>query len=94
MFGDGVTTRGAVTVTGCVVPAPAKEELAGDILNKTMTFARSIGRWAMTGLVINCIIGGGFFGVPGELTRFLGRASPIAMLIAAVVMAIIIGRER
>jgi basic amino acid/polyamine antiporter, APA family len=54
-----------------------------------MTFVRSIGRWAMTGLIINGIIGSGFFGVPGELTRLLGRASPIAMLIAALVMAII-----
>jgi hypothetical protein len=33
-----------------------------------MTFIRSIGRWAMTGLVINGIIGSGIFGVPGELT--------------------------
>jgi len=54
-----------------------------------MTFIRSIGRWAMTGLVINGIIGSGIFGVPGELTHLLGRASPIAMVVAALGMAII-----
>ena len=54
-----------------------------------MTFIRSIGRWAMTGLVINGIIGSGIFGVPGELTRLLGRASPLAMMFAALGMAII-----
>jgi len=54
-----------------------------------MAFIRTIGRWAMTGLVINGVIGSGIFGVPGELTRTLGRASPFAMLLAAVVMGII-----
>jgi APA family basic amino acid/polyamine antiporter len=55
-----------------------------------MGFVRSIGRWAMTGLVINCIIGSGIFGVPGELNRLLGRASPVAMILAALIMACII----
>jgi basic amino acid/polyamine antiporter, APA family len=54
-----------------------------------MTFIRSIGRGAMTGLVINSIIGSGIFGVPSELTRLLGRASPIAMVFAACGVAII-----
>lgn len=43
----------------------------------------------MTALVINSIIGSGIFGVPSELTRLLGRASPIAMVVAALTMAII-----
>jgi basic amino acid/polyamine antiporter, APA family len=54
-----------------------------------MTFIRSIGRWTMTALVINCIIGGGIFGVPSELTRLLGRASPIAMIVGALGMSVI-----
>src|SRR5215472_2019570 len=45
----------------------------------------------MTALVINCIIGSGIFGVPSELTRLLGRAGPLAMLIAGLVVAIILG---
>jgi basic amino acid/polyamine antiporter, APA family len=54
-----------------------------------MTFIRSIGRWTMTALVINCIIGSGIFGLSGELTRLLGRASPFAMIFAALGMAVI-----
>lgn len=54
-----------------------------------MAFVRSIGRWTMTALVINCIIGSGIFGVPSELIRLLGRASPLAMVVAAAAMAVI-----
>jgi basic amino acid/polyamine antiporter, APA family len=54
-----------------------------------MAFVRSIGRWAMTALVINCIIGSGIFGLPSELTRLLGRASPFAMIFATLGMAVI-----
>jgi amino acid transporter len=54
-----------------------------------MAFVRSIGRWAMTALVINCIVGSGIFGLPSELTRLLGRASPFAMIFATLGMAII-----
>src|SRR5215470_5473756 len=54
-----------------------------------MTFVRSIGRWTFTALVINSIIGSGIFGVPGELTRLLGRASPLAMIFAALGIAVI-----
>jgi APA family basic amino acid/polyamine antiporter len=53
-----------------------------------MALVRSIGRWTMTALVINCIIGGGIFGLPSELTRLLGRASPFAMIFAALGMAV------
>jgi APA family basic amino acid/polyamine antiporter len=52
-------------------------------------FIRSIGRWTMTALVINGIIGSGIFGVPSEVIRLLGRASTIAMIIAGLGMAII-----
>ena len=43
----------------------------------------------MTALVINCIVGGGIFGLPSELTRLLGRASPFAMVFATLGMAVI-----
>lgn len=54
-----------------------------------MQFVRSIGRWALAGLVINCIIGSGIFGIPAELTHRLGRASPLVMIAAALAMATI-----
>src|ERR1700674_253100 len=59
------------------------------LLRCGVPFIRSIGRWTMTALVINGIIGSGIFGVPSELIRLLGRASMIAMIIAALGMAII-----
>jgi APA family basic amino acid/polyamine antiporter len=54
-----------------------------------MPLIRTIGRWTMTALVINCIIGSGVFGLPAELTRLLGRASPVAIIFAALGMAVI-----
>jgi amino acid permease-like protein len=53
-------------------------------------FIRSIGKWTLTALVINAIIGSGIFGLPSELTRLLGHASPLAMLAAAFAMATMI----
>ena len=53
-----------------------------------MAFVRVLGRWTMTALMVNTVIGSGIFGLPSELTRLLGRASPVAMLIGALGMAI------
>src|SRR5215469_16445244 len=55
-----------------------------------MPFLRSVGRWGMTALMINCVIGSGIFGVPGELISILGRASPLAMLAAGLGMTIFV----
>jgi APA family basic amino acid/polyamine antiporter len=53
-----------------------------------MQMVRSIGRWSMTALVVNIIIGAGIFGIPSELNRVLGRVSPIAMIIAGLGMGL------
>jgi hypothetical protein len=58
-------------------------------LQGPMAFVRCIRRWTMTALVMNCIIGGAIFGVPGGLTRLLGRASPFGVVCAALGMAAI-----
>ena len=55
-----------------------------------MPVSRSIGLWALTGLMLNNMIGSGIFGVPGELVRLLGRASPVACVIAGLAIAVII----
>lgn len=65
--------------------APAQPDGDGGLVE----LVRSIGRWALAGLVINCIIGSGIFGIPGELTQRLGRASPLAMIAAGLAMATI-----
>jgi basic amino acid/polyamine antiporter, APA family len=44
---------------------------------------RTIGRWSLTALTVNSIIGGGIFGLPSLLVAKLGGLSPIAYLFAA-----------
>ena len=44
----------------------------------------TIGRWSLTGLVVNMVIGSGIFGLPAILARLLGEMSPWAYLVAAV----------
>ena len=54
-----------------------------------MALVRVIGRAAMSGLVINYIVGSSIFGLPSELSRLLGHASPLAMIVGAMAMVII-----
>jgi amino acid transporter len=49
-----------------------------------------LGRWSLTALVINGIIGSGIFGLPAEIARLLGRVSPLAYVLAAGIIGIII----
>ena len=55
-----------------------------------MEFVRAIGRWSLTALVINAIFGATIFGLPAEISRSVGRASPLAMLLTAMVMSLIV----
>lgn len=55
-----------------------------------MALVRAIGRVGLTALVVNCIIGSSIFGMPGEVYRMLGRASPLAMIGGALCMAVFI----
>jgi basic amino acid/polyamine antiporter, APA family len=40
-----------------------------------MPLVRSIGKWGLTGLMVNAMIGSFIFGVPGELIKLLGGAA-------------------
>lgn len=51
---------------------------------------RALGRWSLTALVLNSIIGSGIFGLPSVITALVGGASPLAYLAAAVVIAVVI----
>lgn len=44
---------------------------------------RAIGRWGLTAVVINCVIGSGVFGLPAPLAALTGAWSPVAVMIAA-----------
>jgi basic amino acid/polyamine antiporter, APA family len=50
---------------------------------------RAIGRWSLTALVVNSVIGSGVFGLPSTVAGLLGKFSPLAVLLAALGMAVI-----
>jgi basic amino acid/polyamine antiporter, APA family len=50
---------------------------------------RAIGRWSLTALTINSVIGSGVFGLPSTLAALMGRASPLAVLFAGTCVAVI-----
>jgi len=52
---------------------------------------RTIGRWSLTALMVNSIIGGGIFGLPSLLAAKLGALSPLACLVAGIGVLIIAG---
>jgi len=51
---------------------------------------RAIGRWSLTALVINSIIGSGIFGLPATVAGLLGPRSVVAVLIAGVAMGVVV----
>ncbi len=53
------------------------------------TLVRAIGRWSLTALTINCIIGSGVFGLPSVIAASLGNASPFAWLFAAAATGLV-----
>jgi APA family basic amino acid/polyamine antiporter len=50
---------------------------------------RAIGRWSLTALVVNSVIGSGVFGLPSIVAGLLGKFSPLAVLLAGLGMGII-----
>jgi amino acid transporter len=52
---------------------------------------RAIGRWSLTALVLNSVIGSGVFGLPSTVAGLLGNLSPIAVLTAGAGMGVIFG---
>ena len=52
---------------------------------------RAIGRWSLTALAINTIIGSGIFGLPDDIARRVGPAAPLAYILAALGMGIVMG---
>jgi basic amino acid/polyamine antiporter, APA family len=55
------------------------------------SLARTIGRWSLTALMINSIIGSGIFGLPSVVAAHLGRWAPMAYLAAGAGIAVIAG---
>jgi amino acid transporter len=50
---------------------------------------RVIGRWTLTALVLNSVIGSGVFGLPGAIAKLVGPAAPLAYVIAALAAGVL-----
>ena len=55
-----------------------------------MPLIRAIGRWGLTWLVVNAIVGSAVFGLPTEYVTLLGRASVLAVVVGGFSTAVII----
>src|SRR5262245_12886307 len=51
---------------------------------------RAMTRWDLTALALNGLIGAGIFGLPSSAARMLGVASPIAFVLCAVIVYVIV----
>lgn len=51
---------------------------------------RALGRWTMTALVVNGVIGSAIFGLPDDIVRLVGSAAPLTYLLAAAAMLVFI----
>ena len=51
---------------------------------------RTLGRWSLTALVINSILGSGIFGLPSAIAKLLGPSAPLAYAFAAAAIGIIV----
>ena len=55
----------------------------------TQSLVRAIGRWSLSALMLNTIIGASIFGLPSLLAARLGKFSPAGYLVTAVGIAAI-----
>src|SRR5215208_5701225 len=51
---------------------------------------RAVGTWALAAGIVNVTIGGGIFRLPGGVYKTLGQASPLAYIVCAVVIGLIV----
>ena len=54
------------------------------------SLVRAIGTWALAAGVINVTVGGGIFRLPADVAAALGPAAPIAYIVCAVAMGLIV----
>ena len=65
---------------------------AGDAAPVTArpTLVRAVGTWALAASIFNVTVGGGIFVLPALASRLLGPAAPIAYVVCAIAIALIV----
>jgi APA family basic amino acid/polyamine antiporter len=76
----------AVPCSLAVSPAGPHAETQAD----QPALVRALGRWTLAGLVLNVMLGGSIFGLPGNIAALLGSLSPIAYFLAGLGIAVIV----
>jgi len=73
-------------------PATSDESSSagGSVAHSRPELIRAIGRWALTAIVINSVIGSGIFGLPSALAGHVGAWSPVAVLVAGSSIFVIV----
>src|SRR5215470_10400797 len=51
---------------------------------------RALGTWGLAANIVNITVGGGIFRLPAAAASLLGPAAPVAYLICAVVMSLVV----
>jgi len=51
---------------------------------------RGIGRWDLTAVVVNTIIGAGIFGLPSKVYALIGSYSLVAFVLCSVIIGLIV----
>src|SRR5690349_4156989 len=54
------------------------------------SLVRALGTWALAAGVVNVTVGGGIFRLPADVATSLGAAAPIAYVVCAIAMALIV----
>src|SRR5215210_9135190 len=54
------------------------------------SLVRAIGTWALAAGVINVTVGGGIFRLPADVAGALGPAAPLAYVVCAIAMGLIV----
>lgn len=62
---------------------PGDLDFSAAATGRGVTLVRTMGRWTLTALVVNAVIGSGIFGLPATVSRLVGAAAPWAWIVGA-----------
>ena len=60
------------------------------VVNRDTPLVRGIGVWGLAAGIVNVTVGGGIFRLPADVAGILGPAAPLAYLVCAVAMGLIV----